>query len=363
MHKLRRNRNSKIPEAMSSLPAGFTLRPSRVGSDEDAQAIYDLITAVSWPYTLQTIRQWNRFEGIFLIVEDASQKVVATSSVFQQGCTASVGATITLPEYRGKGFAFTLVGTCIEHCKKNFKDVESLILAASALGAPVYRRLGFKEFSDAGRLVCKLGAAGSRNQEAAHSNVDARIAKRGSASSSVTRQQWEELITLAGAAMNRDRRQVMEMHFLSNGRDDGSELEVVDDLLLVTHGDDSNKLTGALCARPQTDSLWSIGPVLAQDVQEAKILLDAGISILCQNVAETTEVAMAADIENPVTRGLCAYAQSQYGFEQKLTNLLMERVLSTQENVVGPARNLSQDIANGQKDGPHQYTLLDLGYL
>ncbi len=54
---------------------------------------------------------------------------------------AWIGMVLTLPEYRGRGFATQLMERCLDHCEQ--KRAATVRLDATEMGRPVYARLGF----------------------------------------------------------------------------------------------------------------------------------------------------------------------------------------------------------------------------
>lgn len=84
-------------------------------------------------------RRMLRFapDGCFCIEEDS--RVVASATAISYGKSlAWIGMVLTLPEYRGHGFASQLMRQCLDSL-----DVACVKLDATDLGRPVYERFGF----------------------------------------------------------------------------------------------------------------------------------------------------------------------------------------------------------------------------
>lgn len=103
-----------------------------------------LSTAVGWN---QTEADWRRLlelepEGCFGI--EADGKVVASATVISYGQDlAWIGMVLTLPEYRGRGYATELMKRCLEYCDE--RGIRTVRLDATEMGRPVYARLGFED--------------------------------------------------------------------------------------------------------------------------------------------------------------------------------------------------------------------------
>ncbi len=116
------------------------LRQLRAGDLGDALA---LSISANWN---QTEADWARLlrltpERCFCVEEDG--RAVASAMAIAYGKSlAWIGMVLTLPEYRGRGFASQLMRQCLDSL-----DVPTVKLDATDLGRPVYERLGFVEES------------------------------------------------------------------------------------------------------------------------------------------------------------------------------------------------------------------------
>ena len=104
-----------------------------------AQALA-LSQAVGWN---QTAADWAlaiemNSEGCFAMECDGS--VVATTTTIRYGTDLGwIGMVLTHPDFRGRGFARGLMERALDH----LRDVETVKLDATEVGAPLYRKLGF----------------------------------------------------------------------------------------------------------------------------------------------------------------------------------------------------------------------------
>jgi GNAT superfamily N-acetyltransferase len=73
---------------------------------------------------------------------------VSTSMSFENSSVAGLYMIATMESHRGKGWGTRLTRFAMEKCFQN--NIRLIILHASAMGEPVYRKIGFKEY-------CKFG--------------------------------------------------------------------------------------------------------------------------------------------------------------------------------------------------------------
>ena len=110
---------------------------------DDLSAAVELSTIAGWN---QTEDDWRMLlnlapEGCFGI--DADGKLVATTTLFSYGQQlAWVGMVLTKPEYRGRGFAHTLVTHALESA--DFMGIKTVKLDATDQGQRLYESLGFQ---------------------------------------------------------------------------------------------------------------------------------------------------------------------------------------------------------------------------
>lgn len=115
----------------------------RMLHSDDLCAAVELSTIAGWN---QTVDDWRMLldlapEGCFGI--DADGKLVATTTLFSYGQQlAWVGMVLTKPEYRGRGFARTLVSHAMETA--DCMGIRTVKLDATDQGLRLYERLGFQ---------------------------------------------------------------------------------------------------------------------------------------------------------------------------------------------------------------------------
>ncbi|MCX7602536.1 MAG: GNAT family N-acetyltransferase [Bryobacteraceae bacterium] len=120
-----------------------------------------LSTAAGWN---QTAEDWLRLlelepEGCFGIEQDG--RIVASATVITYGPDlAWIGMVLTLPGYRGRGFATTLMRRCLDFCRQ--RSIRTVRLDATEMGRPVYERLGFLPEYAVSRWQGHLPAAAAR---------------------------------------------------------------------------------------------------------------------------------------------------------------------------------------------------------
>ncbi len=112
----------------------------RILEPADVPQTLALSQAVGWN---QTRGDWNLViemnpSGCFAMEVEGS--VVATTTSIRYGTDlAWIGMVLTQPEFRGRGFARTLM----QHALHHLSDVATIKLDATEMGAPLYRQLGF----------------------------------------------------------------------------------------------------------------------------------------------------------------------------------------------------------------------------
>lgn len=130
-------------------------------AERDLPDLLRLSTAAGWN---QTETDWRRLldlehEGCFGFESDG--KVVASATVITYGPDlAWIGMVLTLPEYRGRGYATELMKRCLEYCDE--RGIRTVRLDATEMGRPVYARLGFEDEYEVQRRNGVLPAAEPR---------------------------------------------------------------------------------------------------------------------------------------------------------------------------------------------------------
>lgn len=127
----------------------------RTLAEADLPDLLALSTASGWN---QTEADWRRLlqlepEGCFGIEEDG--KVRASATVITYGRDlAWIGMVLTLPEYRGRGYASQLMRRCLDYCEQC--GIRTVRLDATEMGRPVYAKLGFVDEYEVQRRAGEL---------------------------------------------------------------------------------------------------------------------------------------------------------------------------------------------------------------
>jgi GNAT superfamily N-acetyltransferase len=115
---------------------------TRILEAKDVTRALALSRAVGWN---QTPADWALViemnpQGCFAVECDG--QLVATTSTIRYGTDlAWVGMVLTHPEYRGRGYARTLMESALDH----LSDVATVKLDATEMGRPLYKKLGFTD--------------------------------------------------------------------------------------------------------------------------------------------------------------------------------------------------------------------------
>ncbi len=113
----------------------------------DLPEAVDLSTLAGWN---QTAEDWAMLldlapQSCFAI--EMEGQVAATCTLICYGARlAWLGMVLTRPEFRGRGFARSLVETALAFADR--QGVRSVLLDATDMGRPVYRKLGFQDQQD-----------------------------------------------------------------------------------------------------------------------------------------------------------------------------------------------------------------------
>lgn len=111
-------------------------------SETDLPDLLRLSEAAGWN---QTEEDWKRLlelepEGCFGLAVEG--RIGASATVITYGRElAWIGMVLTLPEYRGRGYATQLMQRCLDYC--GLRGIATVRLDATEQGRPVYAKLGF----------------------------------------------------------------------------------------------------------------------------------------------------------------------------------------------------------------------------
>lgn len=378
----------------------FGLRRVTEGSPSDADICLGLTESVGWHYTPDTWRRWVH-HGCFLFstvqqeqdgndgkaesdqtssqLSHAAEKVVGISCTFLQGALGSVGATITLPEYRGNGLATKLIRGLFDFARSQQsapgQHVRSLILNGTESGRPVYRRLGFKEYGWILTVKGSPAPVGDLATPVTHlsSSPSLRLHLGGD---SLSNDVWEQFIQLENEATELDRRSVCEMSVLSADQTSPQTSKTL--LPGSRHAyivDEGTSQVTAFASTRRMRSQWIIAPIVASSSDQATALLSALLTEVHADIQKAvssgdtrvTQVQFDFDEAVDPQRTLQKYAESHWGLRTHRDLQLMEYLLDDAEReaggAVGPAELFNRRLEKGEKKGPLQYAIADLSVM
>ena len=128
----------------------------RVGSD-DSDRLADWIAIISTGFNLsekhrvlqhEMVRRASRNESVQLLLAILNEKPVGTGLLYFKDQVASIHMMSTLPEFRRKRVATTIVLEALDRCKDQKADMIWLRTRKGGMGEKVYLKIGFKPFSD-----------------------------------------------------------------------------------------------------------------------------------------------------------------------------------------------------------------------
>ncbi|CAO1630159.1 unnamed protein product [Jaminaea pallidilutea] len=337
---------------------------------QDAHYGFALTQSVEWSYTLECWRRFVAFPQVFWAEaapaigvndndgKDAPNEILATSCVFPQGASATVGSTIVAPEHQRKGLGSKLVKHDVAFIEALPEDSrpKSLYLSATPAGQPVYERIGFRKISE---TLSWGGELQEENvaQAALKSGASAVEVQRGSISSN----DWRQAVALADAALELDRNSIMEMMLLSPDQTGPSDQQtMLTGSLWAATRDQDGQIAAFAAARPLLKG-YTVGPLIANDRQQAQALLCG----LFREIAiiggkdHPPKVQVDIDASTDPELELRKYLSESWGLKETRTQALMEYLC---QGVQAPGPNEARRISweQGRKRPPFQYAMLDL---
>jgi hypothetical protein len=113
---------------------------SRILTPLDVPHALELSRLAGWNQTTEDWQLAIRMNPKGCFAMEVDGMVVATTTSIRYGTDlAWIGMVLTHPEYRGRGFARTLMQQVLDH----LSDVATVKLDATEMGMPLYRQLGF----------------------------------------------------------------------------------------------------------------------------------------------------------------------------------------------------------------------------
>ena len=232
-----------------------TIRPMDISDLHDA---HELTQRLKWPHTLA---DWSDIHSLGTsLVMEADDQIIGTACLIPQGNHASVGLIVIADEYQGNGFGKQIMNEIMSQCS----DEVSLYLTATEMGKPLYKKLGFEEYA----------VVEQYQNEIDFSKI--------------------ELIMPADQALIReydesDYSRLVELMSKSTGMNRESLANKVtsmsDRILMV---EDQGNITGFAALR-RFGRGWSIGPVIAENSQNA-------LSLISHHLVDCEEKFVRLDI-------------------------------------------------------------------
>jgi len=115
----------------------------RLLTEKDVPAAMELSTQAGWNQTPEDWRMLMRLDAKGCFGAEVEGRLVTTTTLLCYGrLLAWVGMVLTRVEWRGRGFARSLLATALARADQ--LGIPSVKLDATALGQPVYEKLGFR---------------------------------------------------------------------------------------------------------------------------------------------------------------------------------------------------------------------------
>ncbi|WP_095098573.1 GNAT family N-acetyltransferase [Pseudomonas sp. Irchel 3A5] len=223
--------------------SSYSYRPMTV---DDVDAAHQLSVQLKWPHRREDWAMLQRVSQGF-VAEDKG-RVIGSAFTCHQGGFSTIGLVIVSDEYQGKGIGRQLMNLAIEAATPR-----TAILNATLAGAPLYASLGFVDF----------GSVEQRQGQAPAEAPPAPSLAFSESCRSVSEADYPRLFELANAGSGLDRTQVLK-----------------DLLPSVEHSaaiERNGQLQAFALLRPFGRGLC-IGPVIAQNMEQAKYLISQLLS-------------------------------------------------------------------------------------
>jgi len=131
------------------LPCAPGIRVETAGPDQ-LDLVFDLIRAVFFPEVSEESARWLRRGmdasaeiGAMNFIAYRGEQPVGVGSLFVRGGMGGIYNMGTLPRYRGCGVASSVMAACLAEARR--LGCEEVGLTPTAMGRPLYERLGFRE--------------------------------------------------------------------------------------------------------------------------------------------------------------------------------------------------------------------------
>jgi predicted N-acetyltransferase YhbS len=245
---------------MGHMADGVRVRSMRPADYEPA---WQAVLAGGWGDRRLTLAFYLRYAMADLFVAEAADgAIVGTASAVRHAATGWIGLVFVAPALRGQGLGRRLTVAALERLQD--LGCRSILLAASALGRPIYERLGFSTCG--GYAVLRRAAA----DLAVPSQPDVRRLRAAD---------LEAVSRLDRQASGEDRRAAIETLGLADGQG----------WVLGPPG----AVRGFALRTP-----WGLGPAVAADPVDGQRLLD----VLLHQPWTAAQVAVTVPTENALAR-------------------------------------------------------------
>jgi GNAT superfamily N-acetyltransferase len=206
----------------------------------DVANAHALSAALKWPHQWEDWAMLQRVAQGF--VAEANGRVIGSSFACHQGDFTSIGLVIVSDDYQGQGIGRRLMELALEAA-----GPRTAVLNATLAGAPLYTKMGFKDF---GLIEQRQGQASVRQTTALKAGEHCRTLHASDA---------PRLIELANAGSGLDRTAVLD--------------DLLPDAEYGVGIESAGELQGFALLRPFGRGLC-LGPVIAQDVEQARYLIE-----------------------------------------------------------------------------------------
>lgn len=214
----------------------YDYRPMTAADVDDAHA---LSVALKWPHRREDWAMLQRVAQGFVALDNG--RLIGSSFACHQGEFSTIGLVIVSDEYQGKGIGRKLMDLALETVSPR-----TAILNATLSGAPLYAKMGFKDF---GQIEQRQGQAAV---------LDPTPLQAGESCRRLVDSDVSRMRDLTNAASQMERNALLD-DLLPN----------IEDKVGIER---DGQLQGFALLRPFGRGLC-IGPVIAQDVNQAKHMI------------------------------------------------------------------------------------------
>lgn len=206
----------------------------------DVNAAHALSVALKWPHRREDWAMLQRVAQGFVALDNGT--LIGSAFACHQGGFSTIGLVIVSDDYQGKGIGRTLMNLAVETVAPR-----TAILNATLSGAPLYAKMGFKDF---GHIEQRQGQAPA---------LELTPLKAGERCRRLDENDSSRLVELANAATGMERQALLD--------------ELLPNLECHAGIERDGRLEGFALLRPFGRGLC-IGPVIAQDVDQARHLIE-----------------------------------------------------------------------------------------